>query len=119
MAASGACLSSHTTARAITWLTFELQTPPSEHLDQNAEIEPMDESRAFDFFETSCNKQIELIEQRSGIGKSYLQEVRQKYGVTEAERFAKQIKAFLTIKRQMKYLLKKMRAGKKKNVRRK
>ena len=74
---------------------------------------------AFDFFETSCNKQIELIEQRSGIGKSYLQEVRQKYGVTEAERFAKQIKAFLIIKRQMKYLLKKMRAGKKKNVRRK
>lgn len=65
---------------------------------------------AFNFFETSCNKQIELIEQRSGIGKTYLQEVRQKYGVTEAERFSKQIKAFLIIKRRMKHLLKTIRS---------
>ena len=53
---------------------------------------------AFNFFETSCNKQIELIEQRSGVGKTYLQEVRQKYGVTEAERFSKQIESAAVIR---------------------
>ena len=67
---------------------------------------------ALGFFETSCKKQIELIEQRSGIGKTYLQEIRQKHGETEAERFAKQVKAFIIIKRQMKYLLEKMRGSK-------
>ena len=67
---------------------------------------------AFSFFETSCNKQIELIEQRSGVGKEYLQEVLTKFGETEAQRFAKQIKAFLIIKRQMKVMLKNMRRKK-------
>lgn len=68
---------------------------------------------AFSFFETSCNKQIELIEQRSGVGKEYLQEVLNKFGETEAQRFAKQIKAFVIIKRQMKAMLKNVRRKKK------